>query len=143
MKDLEWKDEHSVGIPAIDFQHKRILDCIISILGGPADDDRLRAEAGIIKLLGLLQEHFALEESMMRGLHYPEFERHVEEHRQFNADVHDLAQKSLRRKGGVSLEAIRLAHKWLTEHIITSDRDYVAFFANSAHWSGPVKQGAK
>lgn len=143
MKDLEWKDEHSVGIAAIDLQHKRILDCIINILSGPADDDRLRAEAEIIKLLGLLQQHFALEESMMRKLHYPEIERHVEEHRQFNADVHDLAQTSLRRKGGVSLEAIRIAHKWLTEHIMTSDRDYVAFFANSAHKSGSVKQGAK
>ncbi len=142
MKDLEWKDEHSVGIPAVDFQHRGIFDCIISIFGGPADDDRLRAEAEIIKLLRLLQEHFALEESMMRELHYPGLERHVEEHRQFNADVHDLAQKSLRRKGGVSREAIKIAHKWLTEHILTSDRDYAAFFSNPAHKRGNVKRGA-
>jgi len=130
MKELEWKDEYSVGISAVDLQHQRIFDCIISVLGGPSDDDRLRAEAEIIRLLGLLQEHFALEENMMRGLHYPEIERHTEEHRQFNADVHDLAQRSLRKKGGVSGEAVKIAHKWLTEHILRSDRDYAAFFAN-------------
>jgi hemerythrin-like metal-binding protein len=128
MKELEWKDEYSVGISIVDLQHRRIFDCIISILGGPSDDDRLRAEAEIIRLLGLLQEHFALEESMMRKLDYPEIERHIEEHRQFNADVHELAQKSLRIKGGVSGVAMKIAHKWLTEHILTSDRDYAAFF---------------
>lgn len=143
MKDLKWKDEYLVGIPAIDFQHRRIFDCIISIFGGPTDDDKLRAEAGIIKLLGLLQQHFALEESMMLALSYPELEEHIEEHRQFNADVHDLAQKSLRTKSGVSREAIRITHKWLTEHIMTRDRDYAAFFANPAHQSGNMKRGAK
>jgi len=130
MKDLGWKDEYSVGISAVDFQHRRIFDCIISILGGPSDDDKLRVEAEVVRLLGLLQQHFALEESMMRKLCYPDMEKHIEEHRAFNADVHDLAQKSLRKKGGVSHEAIKLAHRWLTEHIMTSDRDYAAFFSN-------------
>ena len=142
MKDLEWKDEHLVGITAVDFQHRQIFACIMNILGGPTDDDRLRAEAEIIKLLGLLQQHFALEESVMRNLCYPEIEKHIEEHRQFNADVHDLAQRSLRTKGGVSHDAIEMAHKWLTEHIMTSDRDYAAFFANPAYKSGKMKQGA-
>src|SRR5487761_2247463 len=122
MKELEWKHEYWVGIPAVDFQHRRIFDCIISILGGPTDDDKLRAEAEIIKLLGLLQQHFALEESLMRTLCYPEIEKHIEEHRRFNADVHDLAQKSL------------------TEHIMTSDRDYAAYFSNPEHKSGITKK---
>jgi hemerythrin len=143
MEDLEWTKEYLVGIPAIDLQHKQIFDCIISVIGGPADDDRLRAEAEVIKLLGLLQQHFALEESMMRTFSYPDFEMHIEEHRQFNADVHDLAQQSLRKKAGVSHESLRIAHKWLTEHIMTSDRDYAAFFSSSIHNSGNMKQGAK
>ena len=142
MKALEWKDEYLIGIPAVDYQHKRIFNCIISILGGPTDDDRLRAEAEIIKLLGLLQQHFGLEESMMRKLCYPDFERHIEEHRQFSADVHDLAQRSLRKKAGVSHEAIKVAHKWLTEHIMSMDRDYAAFFSNPMHKSRNIKQGA-
>jgi len=143
MKDLEWKNAYSVGISAIDFQHKRIFECIMSVLGGPTDDDKLRAEAEIIKLLGLLKEHFAVEEKMMQALCYPELEQHIKEHRQFNADVHDLAQKSLRTMAGVSHEAIRIAHKWLTEHIMTCDRDYAAFFSNPAHKSGNMKQRGK
>lgn len=142
MDDLEWKSEYLVGIPAVDLQHQRIFDCIVSILDGPSADDRLRAEAEIIKLLGLLQQHFALEESMMRKLGYPDVEEHIEEHRRFNADVHDLAQKSLRKKAGVSHAAVRMAHKWLTDHILVRDRDYAAFFTDAAGAGRGQRQAA-
>lgn len=132
MKDLEWKDEYALGIPAIDLQHKRIFDCIISIMAGPSDDDRLRAEIEILKLLGLLQEHFSLEENMMRTLNYAELESHIEEHRRFHADVHHLAEIFLRHKTGVSDEAIKTVQKWLREHIMISDKRYVDFFSSAA-----------
>lgn len=133
MKDLEWKDEYSLGIPAIDLQHKRIFDCILRVAHGAVDDDRLRAEAEIIKLLGLLQDHFSLEENMMRKLHYPDLDQHIEEHRQFHSDVHHLAQTSLMKKGGVPREALEIAHKWLTEHLTVSDRHYLEFFSNATY----------
>jgi len=141
MQDLEWKDEYSLGIPAIDLQHRRIFDCILRIAHGATDDDRLRAEAEIIKLLRLLQEHFSLEESMMQKLHYPDLGQHIAEHRQFHSDVHHLAQTSLMKKGEVPREAIKIAHKWLTEHLTVSDRHYVEFFANATQKS-PRKKGA-
>jgi len=65
----------------------------------------------------------------------------IEEHRQFNAAMHDLAQTPLRTKAGVSHEAIKIAHKRLTEHITTSDMDYARVFANPVHKSGNMKQG--
>lgn len=130
MKRWEWKDEYSLGIQAIDLQHKRIFDCISKIAHGASGDDRLRAEAEIIKLLRLLQEHFSLEESMMQKFSYPDLEQHIEEHRQFHADVHHLAQTSLLKKERVPREALKIAHKWLTEHIMVSDKHYFDFFSN-------------
>jgi hemerythrin-like metal-binding protein len=143
MKDMEWKDKYSLGIPAIDLQHKRIFDCILRVANGAVDDDRLRAEAEIIKLLGLLREHFSLEESMMQKLHYPGLEQHIEEHRQFHSDVHHLAQTSLMKKGGVPREAIKIAHTWLTEHIMVSDKHYFDFFSNPTQKSRGKKRVAK
>ena len=143
MKDLEWKDEYALGIPAIDLQHKRIFDCLLRVAHGGTADDRLRAEAEIIKLPGLLQEHFSLEESMMQKLHYPGIEQHIEEHRQFHRDVHHLARTSLVKKGGVPREAIEIAHKWLTEHLTVSDRHYLEFFSSATHKSRPRKTVAK
>ena len=142
MKDLEWKDEYLVGIPAIDLQHERIFDCIKTIAGGSTKDDGLLAEFAIVNLLGLIQEHFALEESMMRTLCYPELEQHIREHRGYQADVHELAQKSLRTKEKVSRETIRNMQKWLRDHILTSDRHYYDFFASAAHKNAPKKRDA-
>jgi hemerythrin-like metal-binding protein len=129
MKDLEWNDEYALGIPAVDLQHRRIFDRFRTIAGGSTEHDALLAEFSMVKLVRLVQEHFTLEESLMRSFRYPEIERHIAEHRQFHADVHDLARDSLRKKGSLSSEAIKIAHAWLREHIMVSDRHYVKFFS--------------
>jgi len=134
MKDLTWKDEYLVGIPAVDLQHKRIFDCFVTIAEqGVTNHDRWLADSSIVQLVGLLQEHFALEESMMRVLGYPELERHIEEHRQFHVEVHELAQKSLRMEGSVPDQTIKVLQKWLREHILASDRHYADFFSDPPH----------
>jgi len=143
MKELDWKEEYSLAIPAIDLQHKRIFDCIKTIAGGSTKDDGLLAEFAVVKLLGLLQEHFALEESMMRTLSYPELDRHILEHREFQADVHEIAQKHLRTKQKISREAIKSAQRWMRDHILTSDKHYFDFFASAAHKSAVKKRAAK
>jgi hemerythrin-like metal-binding protein len=133
MKDMEWSDEYALGIPAIDLQHRRIFDRFKTIAAGSTELDRMLAEFALVQLVSLLGEHFAIEESMMRSLCYPELERHIEEHRQFHAEVRDFAHRSLRKKESVSREAIRVTQKWLREHIMTSDRHYTDFFSSAAY----------
>jgi len=137
MKDLQWKDEYLLGLPELDMQHKGIFDCLITIAEeGLAKNERWLADSHIVQLGTLVREHFSLEESLMRILGYPELDRHIEEHRQFHADVHDLAQKSLRTKGSVSRDTIKIAQKWLREHIESSDRHYADYFSGSVRASG-------
>jgi hemerythrin-like metal-binding protein len=135
MIDLQWKDEYSLGIPAVDLQHKRIFDCFITITEeGLAKNDPLLADISTVHLADLIQDHFALEESVMRKLGYPELEleRHVEEHRNYHGDMRDLAQNSLRTKGSLSREKIKAAQKRFREHIMSSDKKYVNFFGGPA-----------
>ena len=132
MKELKWKDEYLLGIPELDLQHKHIFDCLLSIAAqGLNRHDRWLADSSIVQLVSLVQAHFSLEESLMRILRYPEIEQHIEEHRQFHADVHELAQKSLRTKGSVSGAAVKMLHQWLQDHIKTSDRRYADYFAGA------------
>ena len=143
MTDMDWKDEYSLGIPEIDMQHKRIFDCFVAIAeAGLASQDRWLADSSIDQLRSLIQAHFAIEETVMRILGYPELERHIEEHRQLHADVHDLAQTSLRTKGNVSREMIHVSSKRLREHIMTSDRHYADYFSGLVQKSVAKKLGA-
>jgi hemerythrin len=144
MNDLEWNDEYSLGIPEIDIQHKRIFDCYKTMAEeGLAKQDRWLADSSIDQLRSLIQAHFAIEETVMRILGYPELERHIEEHRQLHADVHDLAQTSLRTKGSVSREMIHISKKRLREHIMTSDRHYADYFSGLVQKSVGKKLGAR
>jgi hemerythrin len=128
MNDLKWKDEYQLGIPAVDLQHQRIFDCLVTIAGGSTEHDRLLAEFATVRLLTLIQQHSALEESMMRSFGYPGLERHSEEHRQFHSDVHDWAQTALRTKERVSYAVIKAFHVRQREHLMTSDRQYLEYF---------------
>lgn len=134
---LDWKDEYLLGIPALDLQHKRIFECLAGIAPeGAAPKDRGLADSSFAQLLRLLQQHSALEESMMRSFNYPELEPHIEEHRQFHAAVHDPAQESLRTKASVPLEVIKGLHEWQRKHILTSDRHYMEYFLDPSHNRG-------
>lgn len=136
MNQLEWSDEHLLGIPAVDLQHRRIFDCFVSIAReAPIERDRWHADPSFVRLDNLLEEHFALEESMMRSFGYPGLERHIEEHRQFHAELLGLAQQPAGTNNGVSREAIRVCQKWQREHIMKSDRRYVEYFSDPAHSS--------
>ena len=137
MKILEWKEEYLLGIPAVDLQHRRIYDCFIAIAEeGLSGHEAWHEDASFARLVDLLRQHFALEESMMRSLGYPELERHIEEHRRFDIELHHLARKSRELKGCVSREILEAFHKWPQEHILTSDRHYLNYFA------GPQREGA-
>jgi len=129
MKDLQWKDEYLLGIPELDSQHKRIFENFVTLAEeGLSTQDRWLADSTIVQLVSQLQQHFALEESLMRILGYRRLEAHIEEHRLFNAEIHDLAQKSLRTKACISRDMVKVVQKWLREHIMTSDRNYADYF---------------
>ena len=141
MEDLGWKLEYRLGIPAMDLQHERIFDRLTAMAGGSAGQDRLLAESALVRLLTLLQQHAALEESMMRSFGCPGLERHIAEHRQFHGDVHALAQKSLRTKEPVSLDVIKVLHQRQREHLMTSDRRYVKYLLGPPHQGGGGETG--
>jgi hemerythrin-like metal-binding protein len=143
MKDLDWKDEYLLGIAAVDLQHERILGCFVTIMEEALTTrETWRGDSTIIRLVGLLQQHFALEESMMRAFGYPELERHIEEHRQFHAEVQGLAQKPDGMNGGGSQETLKVVQKWLQVHILQSDRHYADFFAGLPRKSVGKKEAA-
>jgi hemerythrin len=133
MNDLEWKDEYALGIPELDQQHKRIFEGFVALAElGVSRHDRWLVDSSIVQIVAQLKQHFALEESLMRIIGYPRLEAHIEEHRLFDAQIQDLAQKSLRTKGSVSREMIEACQRWQRQHIMDSDRHYADYFFSLA-----------
>ena len=128
-KFVEWSNELSVGIEEIDTQHQVLVDLLNQI--HEAIQQRHGAEVTqdiVLKLDEYTRVHFAVEESLMRILHYPDYERHKEEHDQLIARLAGLHAKLDEGKGALGFELAQLLKHWLTKHIMEVDQRYVSHF---------------
>lgn len=120
---MQWREEYSVGIPEIDAQHRSLVDCITVVEQAVGSESRWSAvHSALVVLTKYVEIHFAVEESMLRIHDYPDFDRHVLEHRRFASELSTLKQASL--QGDVSDVMIAFLDGWLNGHILTHDKDY-------------------
>jgi len=126
---IEWCNELSVGIEEIDSQHKILVSLLNEVHEAIQQGRTLEATRGVIDRLDeYTRVHFAVEESLMRILHYPDYEQHKEEHDRLVARLAGLRQKLGEDKGALGFELAQLLKHWLTNHIMEVDRRYVAHF---------------
>lgn len=126
---VEWSNELSVGIEEIDAQHKVLVDLLNQI--HEAIQQRQGAEITgeiIERLREYTRIHFAVEESLMRILHYPEYERHKEEHDRLIDQLNGFRDKLESGKSSISFELAHFLKVWLTKHIMEADKRYTPYF---------------
>jgi hemerythrin len=126
---IEWSNELSVGIEEIDAQHKVLVDLLNQIHEAIQQRQGTEATSQIIERLGeYTRIHFAVEESLMRILHYPDYERHKEEHDRLIDQLNGFRTKLESGKGSISFELAHFLKVWLTKHIMETDKRYIPHF---------------
>ena len=88
---LEWKPEYAMGVPAVDHEHRELIElinCLFAQLENNTDTEELAGHLGDIH--SAIAAHFALEESLMRASHYPEYAAHKEDHEALLDQVRDF-----------------------------------------------------
>ena len=145
MGHIDWTEALSVGIDAIDAQHRRLLDIINRLddavaCGGAAGGTGSGLSAILAELEDYTKEHFSIEEDAFDETAYPEAIGHKAEHAAFIGKLADL-RKALegpargpvegRMVGDAGAEAAMLAflRSWLTRHISFSDKRYRPWLA--------------
>lgn len=131
-KFVEWSDDLSVGVEEIDEQHKVLVDMINDM--HEAIHQRHGSDAVqeiLAKLADYTRIHFAVEESLMRILNYPEYEAHHEQHKELLAHVVELQEKVRTGKTSIGFELMHFLKVWLTKHIMESDKEYTEHFLNA------------
>jgi len=125
MTTCQWQDTYSVGIPAIDSQHKVLIDLINRLDDTKHGDGDLRVVMD--KLDWYVRQHFSLEETMMLDADYPGLEEHLAEHREFEPWLR-AAQSHMAIGGldtGIVANTVNDHLKdWLQHHILLVDMDF-------------------
>ena len=123
---MEWTEEMSVGVKAIDDDHKKLIDMLNQLNDGIlAGQTAASLESVIEGLLRYTKYHFAREERLFTETGYPSGAAHKAEHDMLARRVSNL---QMRFEAGqsfqLSMEAMEFLKNWLTDHIMGSDQQY-------------------
>lgn len=120
----------SVGVPAVDHDHK-VLIGLINGLGEATrgDHDVTQVIAGALAtLIAYTQYHFEREEKMMEACDYPDLETHREEHNALTAEVMALKERFLSGESDLTIEGMLVfLTGWLNHHILLQDMEYRSY----------------
>ena len=119
---IEWKEQYSLGVPAIDHEHRELIELINELY---ASAHRAGTETSVADFLGELYTritaHFALEEKIMRDSHYDEYLDHKIDHERLLDDIRDLMDDyDDGEYVDVEQFGVRL-DDWFSEHFRTRD----------------------
>ncbi len=123
---MQWSERLSVGIQEIDEQHKVLVDLINQLHDAIVQHHGAEACGQIMdQLCEYTKIHFAVEESILRILGYPEYDDHKAHHEMLLKQVQDLRYKMNHENHSISFELLHFLKKWLTIHILEEDSAYV------------------
>ncbi len=122
MSSFVWNEAMSVGMPALDADH-RCLIRIINLLEDAEGSDVERVIGIVLETLDLYcRYHFAREERIMQACGFPSFAFHRHEHEGFRQSV------AARGAGGAgradARDLLEYLQAWLLHHILIQDMAY-------------------
>ncbi|MGE4194776.1 MAG: bacteriohemerythrin [Pseudodesulfovibrio sp.] len=135
MAQIEWCDSHSVGIPALDDQHKALVALTNQLfLAIMRDEGQKELGRVLAELARYADYHFDFEEQILTEHGFPEsgFSHHREEHRKLKSRVQTLLIQHEEGSVALDLDVYSFLREWMTEHMIGTDSEYAAFLASKA-----------
>ncbi len=127
---IEWTKDLSVGIEAIDVQHRELFRRIDGLVTAVRDGKGDGEVHDIFHFLSdYIASHFATEEKCMRILSYPGYTHHLGRHKIFVDTTNEL--EAFYDKNGATDELFERLQKdicdWIISHILVVDMELGAF----------------
>lgn len=120
---IDWRVEFETGEPAIDHEHKEMIDRINVFLVMANDQPETELVLDHLgEIYAWISAHFALEEKFMREQHYTEFAAHKDDHEKLLDDLRDIMDE-VEQSGYVGIEEnikSRMSD-WFISHFKTQD----------------------
>jgi len=139
-RPIAWTPELSVGVPEIDADHKVLIE-LISQINLAADLPEAYTIVGTVlaALSDYTEYHFIREERMQQVVGFPTAEAHHQCHQILGQQVqHYLALYTANPDAVDTQDLFRFLQRWLFEHILKEDMQYVPYCANNPKASEAV-----
>lgn len=122
MQLLKWKPSYSLGIPAVDLEHRQMIEMINAVYASIVDDhDAEAVQAALGDIHAGISAHFALEERLMREAAYHEYAAHKDNHEDLLDQIREIMDSYADEpEAGREVLQSRLAD-WFGLHFATFD----------------------
>ncbi|MBB4314943.1 bacteriohemerythrin [Roseospira marina] len=134
MTVIEWTEEMSVGVEALDHDHQRLfslLNQLHEVIVGGESRESLRAI--VHELVRYTEYHFECEERLMRLTRYPELDAHVRTHRDIRRRIVSFEQKFQASPDEENARHLfEFLSEWLTGHILGDDMKYRPYMSRES-----------
>lgn len=117
MEKLEWSPQMSLGIAAIDSEHRAFVEQI----GRLADLPDEEFGAGLYALISALEKDFRGEEVVMEKIEFPALQSHREQHARVLSALHHVVPGVMHGDYISARKAIELLPQWFLFHLSTMD----------------------
>lgn len=122
---MKWTDQYSVGIGAMDDQHRIIFDIINELFDAIRSGQQGDVLGVINRLVDYTQVHFNEEEEMLKEKNDPTLDWQQREHKIFFTEVDKFKQQAA--QGGflpLEKDLSRFLMTWWNKHILEGDKKY-------------------
>lgn len=124
---LEWNDKMSVGVPAMDEDHRKLLDLLNELHAVVRQKQSADCVERVLRdVVSYADYHFEAEERLMRLARYPDLEAHKATHDHLRAQVADLEKRFVANNSAMRLKMFDFLSDWLMRHILGEDMKYKA-----------------
>jgi len=122
MAPIEWKPEYSVGDPAVDHEHRELVDLVNTAAGAILDG---RPGTDVDRSLGdlyrAISAHFAHEEKQMQAAGYEEYPAHKTDHERLLDALRDIMDGAHADGARTADRLTAVLEAWFTDHFRTHD----------------------
>lgn len=122
MSPLQWKPEYSVGVEAVDHEHRQLIDLVNHIAETLASErPMVDIEEKLAELHRAIAAHFALEERFMRERGYDQFAQHKADHERLLDDLREIMDGPHGRGDAPHVPSTEAVEAWFAVHFQTHD----------------------
>jgi diguanylate cyclase (GGDEF)-like protein/hemerythrin-like metal-binding protein len=134
MRELIWNEGMSVGIDAIDEDHKQIIAILAKLTSIHSGKISKKTIDGIFtELEDYVSLHFAREEALLEKACYKDIVNHKASHQKFVEHIPELKKQWLTEDNlACSEKIISFLHRWIVNHILEDDFDYIPTLKTSS-----------
>ena len=128
MAFVNWSPNLSVGIEFIDADHQQSITLLTEFQElMVSDQPRAAVIEKLDELIEFSEQHFRLEERLMKQNNYREFGEHQAIHKKLLQQTADLRERLVTGATDIGPEVTDFLKDWLIRHILESDKHFGGF----------------